>query len=197
MHILIILAHPNPDSFNHAIAHTAVATLRSLGHTVVLHDLYAEAFDPVLPGAEILRGAVLDATIACHCDDLIAADGIVIVHPNWWGKPPAILAGYIDRVFRPGLAYAFIEDDDGSGVPMGLLKAHIALVFTTANTPAAREQAVFGDPLELFWVRCVFGLCGVEHVYRRTFSVVVSSTPEQRQGWLNEVVSTIGVHFGQ
>lgn len=197
MLILVLLAHPNPDSFNHAIAHTTVATLHTLGHTVLLHDLYAEHFDPVLPGPEIPRTATLDATIAQHCAELTAADGIVVVHPNWWGKPPAILAGYVDRVFRPGMAYAFVEQDDGSGVPVPLLKAHKALVFTTANTLPERERAVFGDPLESFWCRCVFGLCGVQQVYRRTFTVVVSSTLEQRQAWLDEVATMVQQHFGQ
>lgn len=196
MHILVILAHPNPNSFNYAIAHTVVDALHSYSHTFVQHDLYAEAFDPILPGAEIPRDATVDATIARYCDDLTSADGIVIVHPNWWGKPPAILAGYIDRIFRPGRAYAFAEQDDGSGVPIGLLKANTALVFTTSNTPATRELAVFGDPLDLFWTRCVFGLCGVERVYRHTFSVIVSSTPEQRRSWLDEVAAMVKLHFG-
>jgi putative NADPH-quinone reductase len=197
MRILVILAHPDPNSFNHAIAHTTITTLRSLSHTVVLHDLYAEEFAPLLPHAEILSDVALDARIAHYCADLLSADGVVVVHPNWWGKPPAILAGYIDRVFRPGLVYAFPEQDDGSGVPIGLLKACVALIFTTSNTPAEREQAIFGDPLEPFWTRCVFGLCGVQQVFRHNFSVVVSSTLEQRQGWLNEVASTIVLHFGQ
>jgi putative NADPH-quinone reductase len=196
MQFLIILAHPNPESLNHAIAHTAAATLQGLGHRVVHHDLCAEGFVPVLPVAEIAPDAVLDPSVAHYAADLIAADGIVVVHPNWWGKPPAILAGYIDRIFRPGFAYTFSKQDDGSGVPIGLLKAQMALVFTTSNTPDARERAVFGDPLEAFWTRCVFGLCGVPQVHRRNFSVVVSSTPQQRQAWLDETAATI-THYAQ
>ena len=70
----------------------------------------------------------------------------MIVHPNWWGQPPAILKGWVDRVFRPGIAYRFVEGDAGEGVPIGLLKASAAVVFNTSNTPDARERFAFGDP---------------------------------------------------
>jgi len=54
-----------------------------------------------------------------------------VVHPNWWGQPPAILKGWIDRILRPGVAYQFLEGDAGEGVPVGLLKAETALIFNT------------------------------------------------------------------
>jgi NAD(P)H dehydrogenase (quinone) len=112
---------------------------------------------------------------------------LVIVHPNWWGQPPAILKGWIDRVLRPGVAYRFEEGDAGGGVPVGLLRARAALLLTTSNTERRRELEAFGDPLEGLWSRCVFGLCGVEKVRRRNFEIVVTSDPEQRAGWLAEV----------
>ncbi len=165
------------------------------GHGVSFHDLYAERFDPILPGPEIPKGAALDPAIKSHCDEIAAADGIVIVHPNWWGQPPAILKGWVDRVIRPGVAYEFVEGDGGEGVPVGLLRARCALVFNTSNTPEEREREAFGDPLETLWKRCIFGLCGVNDVRRRTFSVVVTSTPEERRGWLAEVRETVGARF--
>jgi NAD(P)H dehydrogenase (quinone) len=187
MQILAILAHPNADSFNHAIAAQVCATLRELGHGVILHDLYAEGFDPILPAAEIPRDAPLTPEIALHCRELAAADGIVVIHPNWWGQPPAILKGWVDRVLRPGVAYRFQEGDAGDGVPIGLLKARVALVLNTANTPPEREQAAFGDPLQALWKRCIFDLCGVPNFYRETFAVVVTSGVEQRRAWLAQV----------
>ncbi len=60
-------------------------------------------------------------------------------------------------------------------------------MLNTSNTTPSREAAVFGDPLDAIWRRCVFDLCGVKDVRRRTFSVVVTSTPEQRRAWLGEV----------
>jgi putative NADPH-quinone reductase len=191
MKISLILAHPNPDSFNHAIAEAARAMLARNGHEVFFHDLYAEGFDPILPGPEIVKGASLPGEISLHCAEIAAADGIIIVHPNWWGQPPAILKGWIDRVIRPGVAYEFTEGDSGEGVPVGLLRAKVALVFNTSNTPPARELSAFGDPLETLWKNCIFGLCGVKEFYRRMFGVVVTSTPQQRAAWLREVSETL------
>ena len=186
MNTLVILGHPGTASFNHAIAQNVAQTLRAEDHAVVFHDLCAEGFDPALPGHEIPQDGSVPVLIQQHCDELKAAEGIVIVHPNWWGQPPAVLKGWIDRVFRPGIAYRFQEGDSGEGVPVGLLQARAALILNTSNTPEGREQAVFGDPLELIWKRCVFDLCGVSQVYRRTFGVVVTSTAEERTEWLEE-----------
>jgi putative NADPH-quinone reductase len=190
MTVLIIVAHPNRASFNHAIAAACCETLRANGHNVTYHDLYEERFDPVLPFSEFSREATLSEEIALHCNELSQADGIVIVHSNWWGQPPAILKGWIDRVVRPGVAYEFKEGDKGEGVPHGLLKAKAALVFNTSNTETSRETGVFGDPLETLWKNCIFDLCGVTNFNRRMFSVVVTSSEAERREWLSEVKAT-------
>jgi NAD(P)H dehydrogenase (quinone) len=195
MRISVILAHPNPASFNHAIAQTTVAELARNGHEVDLHDLYAEKFDPILPNNEIAKDAALPGEIERYCREIAAADGIIIVHPNWWGQPPAILKGWIDRVIRPGVAYQFLEGDGGEGIPQGLLKARAVLVFNTSNTHADRELEVFGDPLETLWRNCVFGLCGVERFHRGMFGVVVTSSEGQRHAWLAEVRNVVTRFF--
>jgi NAD(P)H dehydrogenase (quinone) len=195
MRISVILAHPTPGSFNHAIAEAAIGALNGNGHEVNFHDLYAEKFDPILPSSEIARAAELDATLAAHCAEIAAADGIVIVHPNWWGQPPAILKGWVDRVLRPGVAYEFVEGDSGEGVPVGLLRAQMAVVFNTSNTPTARELSAFGDPLETLWRNCIFGLCGVARVERKTLGVIVTSTPALREDWLAQVRELVSSSF--
>jgi NAD(P)H dehydrogenase (quinone) len=186
MNILIILAHPDPGSFNHALAQAIREALRTQGHGLVFHDLCAEEFEPLLVKDEIPQAAKLPPQIERHCAELTAAEGIIIVHPNWWGQPPAILKGWIDRVLRPGVAYRFEEGDNGEGVPIGLLKAQAALVINTSNTPDTREKSAFGDPLERIWRDCIFALCGVRQFHRRMFNVVVTSTPEQRRAWIGE-----------
>lgn len=195
MIISVILGHPDRGSFNHAIADTVVAALRENGHEVRFHDLYAERFDPLLPQAEIPKNARLDPLIKRHCDEISQADGIVVVHPNWWGQPPAVMKGWIDRVIRPGVAYEFQEGDSGEGVPCGLLKAKTAIVFNTSNTTAERERMLFGDPLETIWKNCVFGLCGVADVRRKTFSVIVTSTEMGREAWLKDVRELVASAF--
>ncbi len=195
MTILVILAHPDRGSLNHAIARAAVARLERNGHDVSFHDLYAEHFDPILPTEEIPKDGILSDSVRDHCEEVRQAYGIIIVHPNWWGQPPAILKGWIDRVIRPGIAYEFLEGDSGEGIPRGLLPAKAALVFNTSNTGKEREQRTFGDPLEAVWRDCVFGLCGVGTFYRRTFSIVVTSTEGERKQWLEEVSQTIDRFF--
>ena len=195
MIVSLILAHPRPGSFNHAIAEAARDALQKKGHQVAFHDLYSEGFEPVIPFEEIPRGAAVDHAIAKYCDEIASADGIVIVHPNWWGMPPAILKGWVDRILRPGMAYEFLEGDSGEGVPRGLLKAKTALVFNTSNTHRDRELRIFGDPLEKLWKSCIFDLCRVKEFYRTTYCVVVTSTFSQRKLWLEDVKATVGRYF--
>jgi NAD(P)H dehydrogenase (quinone) len=195
LEILIILAHPDPNSFNHAIAETAVSQIKMNGHKAILHDLYSEKFDSILLGQEIPTNAPLPDEIHRNCNDLKMADGIIIVHPNWWGQPPAILKGWIDRVIRPGVAYKFLEGDNGEGVPIGLLKARSVIIFNTANTPEQREREVFGDPLQLIWKNCIFELCGVSDFHREMFRVIITSTEEMRKQWLRRVEEIISGVF--
>jgi len=190
MKVLVVLGHQRPESFCHAITDTAVEQLRADGHEVILHDLYAEGFDPILPDSEIGRDVQLAPTIKQHSDELMAADGYLVVHPNWWAGPPAILKGWVDRVIRQGQAYSFGE----SGV-IGHLTGKTAVVITTSNTPRDVELKVFGDPLENLWKTCIFGFCGVEDFTRRNFESIVLSTPEERAEWLEETKKIVQERF--
>jgi len=188
--VLVILGHQHPGSFNHAIAATAVEQLEHTGHEVVFHDLYQEGFDPILPHEQIPKDASLPAVIQQHVREVSEAGGYVVVHPNWWGQPPAILKGWIDRVLRQGSAYEYSD----KGV-IGLLKGKRALVITTSNTPREDELRLFGDPLENLWKNCIFGFCGVTDFLRRNFESIILSTPEQRAEWLEEVRRLVRERF--
>ena len=195
---MVILAHPNSKSFNHAIAKTVVDTLKQNGYRVYFHDLYKEKFGPILRTKEILAAYNhIEPLTEKHCSQIAYASGIIIVHPNWWGQPPAILKGWIDRVIRPGIAYQFAEGDKGEGIPIGLLMADKALVFNTSDTLPKRELTVFGDPLETLWKKCIFNYCGVKKFYRKTYSVIVTSSSAQRKAWLTDVKKTINQCFHQ
>lgn len=190
MKVLVVIGHQHPGSFCHAIAETAVKQLKAAGHEVVYHDLYAEGFDPVLPDAEVPKTATLSPEVQRHCEEVTAADGYIIVHPNWWGQPPAMLKGWIDRVFRQGVVYAF-----GPNGAIGYLEGKRALVLTTSNTPRDMELKLYGDPLENLWKTCIFGLCGLTDFVRRNFEPIILSTPEQRSEWLAEVSRLVAEQF--
>ena len=195
MNVSLILGHPTLGSFNHAICSAAITALRENGHTCHLHDLYREGFDPVTPSAELLKDAPLPPEIDRLCLEIGEADGIIIVHPNWWSAPPAIMRGWVDRVLRPGRAYNFVPDGQGGAKPVGLLKATVGLVFTTANTPHDKEVQLFGDPLQTHWLTVVFGLCGVARTERWDFSPIITSTADQRREWLREVDHAVARYF--
>ena len=197
MNILIILGHPDKNSFNHAIAEVCKNRLIENGHLVVFHDLYEEGFNPIISKDEIPKNGQTDNIIETHCEELINSDGIIVIHPNWWGQPPAIMKGWIDRVIRPGIAYEFSDEDNGEGVPIGLLKAEVGLVFNTSNTSEIRENAVFKDPLETIWKNCIFDLCGIKRFDRKMFRIVVTSDLQQRKIWLDETKSMIDKYFSK
>ena len=195
MNISVIVGHPYKHSFNAAIAAAAAEALNERGHHVLFHDLYREQFNPVLSDTELVSDVPEDTLTALHQQEIREADGIVIIHPNWWGQPPAIMKGWIDRVLREEVAYTFPKGDNGGGVPIGLLKAKAALVFNTSNTPGERERDIFGDPLEHIWKDCVFGFCGVHDFERKMFRIIADSTPELRRKWLEEVKETVAEYF--
>jgi NAD(P)H dehydrogenase (quinone) len=187
MKVSVILGHPSTRSFNSAIARTVVKTLRQTEHKVIFHDLYREKFDPVLPNGEKAKDARLPRQIKEHCEQLVHADGLVIVHPNWWGEPPAILKGWVDRVLRVGYAYDFPAGPKGkAGLPIELLKTRIAVILNTSDTPALRENMVLGDPLQILW-KNTLSFCGIKKYHRHMYRVVVTSSPARRASWLRDV----------
>ena len=195
MRIVSLIAHPRPASFCHAVSERARAALAALGCEIIHHDLYADGFDPCLTAEEAYSigdtlekalSAASDSTLRKYRTEIASVDGLLVVHPNWWGKPPAILAGWLDRVLVPGVAYRLPSAD---GLPEGLLAIKIALIFNTSDTPAEREKNELGDPLELMWGRCVLPYCGVETYRRHVFRPVVGSSDEQRANWLAEAAT--------
>ena len=190
MKIVVVIGHQRKGSFNHAIVDVAIEQLQSVSHEVIFHDIYDENFDPVLHEAEIPNDAPLPDDIARQCEEIRTADGYIVIHPNWWGQPPAMLKGWIDRVFRQGVVYEFGE----RGV-VGHLAGKTAVVFTTSNTPRDVEQSVFGNPLENLWKTCIFGFCGVTDFTRRNFESMVMSTQEMRVQWLEEVRQIVAERF--
>ncbi|MGW0364474.1 NAD(P)H-dependent oxidoreductase [Streptomyces sp. NPDC002990] len=187
MRVGIYLAHPRQGSFNHALSEAVAGELAERGCHVIAHDLYAEGFPPLLSAEETGTvgdaGGAADARVALHRAEVATLDALVFIHPNWWGMPPAVLTGWVQRVLVPGVAYKLGAAD---GEPQGLLKAGRALVLNTSDTPADREASEFGDPLRSIWSACVLPYAGVTDIRRRVFRTVTDSAGSTRAGWLCE-----------
>jgi NAD(P)H dehydrogenase (quinone) len=108
MRVLVIYCHPRPDSFSAALRDAAVDGLTASGHAVELRDLYAEGFDPVLSTQQ--RGAYFDDPenqrgLEDHVAALRWAEALLLIYPTWWFGMPALLKGWLDRVWVPGVAF--------------------------------------------------------------------------------------------
>ena len=189
MKALVVVGHPAPGSFCRAIADRIRETWSAAGCEVRFHDLVEEGFDPRLTAAEARGQATADPLVRRHIAELRDSDLLGVVHPNCWGAPPAIVKGWIDRVFAPDAAYGFIKGSDQGDVPVGLLATKAALVINTGNTPLDREREAFGDPLERMWRDCILRYCGVGEVMRALFGVVATSSEDERRRWRVEVAA--------
>jgi putative NADPH-quinone reductase len=184
---MVVLCHPRKGSFNHAIAQKAAQSLRETGREPRLHDLYNEGFDPVLSETEMQRRFSFDDSVQHYATALSEAEGIVIVHPDWWGQPPALLKGWVDRVFRPGIAYDFDEIREKEA----LLRGKKATVFITTNFKEDEGPHV----LELLWKERVFKYCGVRDIACRTFYDTHQSRLAQRNKVLEEVADVLHLQY--
>ena len=187
----VILAHPYIKSFNHAIYNTVINAFNHNNIQTYGHDLYEENFNPVLTKEELGSDDSDDILVNQYAKELVESDFLVFIHPNWWGQPPAILKGYIDRVIRPPYAYDFPEDDSGGGLPIEKLKGKYGIVYNTANTEEERENNYFGDPLDRIWKKCVFGFLGIDKYHRKMFRIIADSSENDRKTWLEEIEDDI------
>ena len=184
MQALVIIAHPLKESFNHAIAARLATRLEAANYTVHIHDLYEQAFDPVLTGEEMKRKFSLDAGIQTHYERLESSDLLIFIHPDWWGSPPAILKGWIDRVFSPGIAYDYEGAEFMVKDKIPLLTDKKAGVFITSN-----QEEFDGSLRNLrdFWLRQVLQFCGIKDPLCEIFYDIRHSSFSQRQKWLDQI----------
>ena len=145
MRVLVVYAHPLETSFNAALHARVLATLHTRGHEVDDCDLYAESFDPVLTREELSVYNDIRANrhrVTSYVDRLLAANALVLIYPVWNEGFPAILKGFLDRVFVPGVS--FVRDSDGAVGPALLNINKLGAVCTYG---AGRlTTMIMGDP---------------------------------------------------
>jgi NAD(P)H dehydrogenase (quinone) len=181
--ILIVHAHPEPDSFTSSIAADITTCLEANGKSVSNIDLYRlpdaerqnslQIFPPVLEAEELHRKSSLEGIVQQQMKLVEDAQAYIIVHPDWWGGPPAVLKGWVDRVLRPGTAYE-VPEGFGHKNAEGLLRGRRALVIVTGDGEKP-------GPLESFWTDSIWGYCGVETLFRYFPNLRESSNAKRRQ----------------
>jgi putative NADPH-quinone reductase len=136
MQIVVVLAHPNADSFGHALAERAAAAAREAGHDVDVLDLYAlgvrAAMTPEEHHAYHGDHPILDPLIAGHAALVRRAEVLVFVYPTWWSAAPALLKGWLERVMVPGVAFVF---DRSGRVRPGLSNVRRIVGISTYGSP--------------------------------------------------------------
>lgn len=191
----VILAHPKPTSFCAAIARTCVEHLRATGHAVVMRDLYGLDFDPRLKAEELPGplGAKAAPDIIAERQALADVDSFIFVYPFWFNAPPAILKGYVDRVFSMGFGYAA-----GAGGAESLLDDKTLLSFSTSGAPEDWVKATGAlKALMTVFDLHLSGVCGLRVLDHKHFgSIVSNTTAESGADVMEEVRSRLDDLFG-
>lgn len=160
MHVLLVLAHPLPESFNAAIAAEIRDALTANGHAVDFLDLYAEDFDPRLTIAE-RRGYYDPAYDASGIGDIgrriKKADALFMVFPQWSFNMPAMMKGFFDRVFAPGIG--FDHNPTGGLIKPALGNLRYVWAFTTTGTPWWVVNLYMGHPVKRLLKRGTRSYC--------------------------------------
>lgn len=191
MRVLVLYAHPDPESFAAALHRTILETLVATGHEVDDCDLYAEGFNPVLSREERVGYHDLASnqqSVASDVERLQKADALVLSYPVWNFGFPAMLKGYFDRVFLPGVSFRLV---DGKVRPALWNIRKLAAVTTYGG---ARYRALMmGDPPRKIVKRVVRAVChpSARPLYLAHYDMN-RSTPETRAAFLADVRSRIG-----
>ena len=186
--VLCLYCHPCEESFTAAVRDTALGTLRGNGHEVKLIDLHAEGFEPVM-GAEERRlyheREINVRPIAEHLELIRWAEALVFIYPTWWYGLPAMLKGWLDRVWVPHETFAMPEP--GKGIQPMMTNIRAMVVLSTCGAPFWWMRWV-GDPGKRTLLRGVRALC---HPRCKTLwlahYLMDSSTPESREKHLRKV----------
>lgn len=194
MRLLVVFAHPSDASYGAALFARAVAALGEAGHELRLRDLYREGFDPVLSREEwdryLTDGDANIATQAAHVADLHWAEGLVVIYPTWYYGPPAMLKGWLERVWLPGVSFEVAAGRYGRPQPK-LRNIRLFVGITTSGSPWWWLRAI-RDPGRSLWTR---GLRPLFHprvrVIWRQLHDMNHTTPEDRTRFLDRVETTL------
>lgn len=164
MKTLIIYTHPNHQSLSYSFLEATIQGLQDNPnkHEIEVLDLYAESFDPLLVFNEHKRrrDMHIDPKLEKYRNQLLWAERIVFIYPIWWGRPPAMLLGYIDQMFASNFAYR----DKGGLLPEGLLKGKSVVCISTMKGPALYPLFWLNNAHKTLMRRALFSFVGIKKV---------------------------------
>jgi NAD(P)H dehydrogenase (quinone) len=189
MRVLLVYCHPCNDSFTAAVRDAAADGLREDGHELRICDLYGEGFDPVMRASErqsYHEPTVNEQPVAAHLEALRWCEGLIFVYPTWWYGPPAMLKGWLDRVWVPHATFGMPEP----GKPIRPVLTHIRLIgaISTLGSPWWWWRLIMGEPGRRMLIR---GLRPLVARRCKTFWLALhemdSASPEKRARFLARV----------
>lgn len=198
MRVLLVFCHPLDDSYGAALVRRARAALEGAGHEVEFIELYREGFDPVLSPAERAAyhsGAYDSSAVARHVERLRRAESLVFVFPHWWFNLPAMLKGWFDRVWAPGVAF---EHDPAGGRIVPLL-GHVRefRVITTFGSPWWIVNLYMRNPTRRIMKGAFAALCAPGCRFRwLALHDLDRSTQAKRERFLGRVARELGALRG-
>lgn len=181
--ILIINGHPNKESFNHALAKAYKEAALKSGAFVTEINIADLNFNPNLKYGYTKR-MELEPDLQYSLEKIQQADHLVWVHPVWWGGLPAIMKGFLDRLFLPGLAFKYRENSVWWDK---LLTGKTARIITTIDQPAWYYRLIYGNPSINQLKKSTLEFCGIKPVKVTAIGIIKTSDPEKRISWLNKV----------
>jgi NAD(P)H dehydrogenase (quinone) len=192
----IIVAHPNVDSFSMSVARRYRESVEALGCSTIVRDLYRTGFDPRLQDGEIPRpqGFAAGEDIVAERQLIGDAKVFAFVYPLWFNAPPAILVGYIQRVFGMGFGYGPIHGGENTRLLLG----RRMISFSSSGAPAEwlRTEGSWGALRNLFDDH-VAQVCGLTVLDHRHYGRILNSTPLCRlDTHFRDVSDTVAKYFG-
>ncbi len=185
--ILIVNGHPDKEIFCFALAASYKKGADNAGVNCKVINLIDLKFNPILTNGYREKSA-LEPDLMEAQQNILAADHLVIIYPNWWSTYPALLKGFIDRVFLPNFAFKYLEN---SPIPAKLLKGKTARIIVTMDTPKWYYWLIYRSPGHNSMKKGILEFSGISPVKITAFAVVKSSTVAKRKKWL-DVVEALG-----
>ncbi len=183
MRIVIINGHPDKESFCHALQQRYKQGSLNKGNEIKEITLSDMTFNPILMYGYRKR-TELEPDLLDAWDKLQWADHIVWIYPTWWASPPALLKGFIERIFLPGFTF---EYQDKSPFPKKLMLGKTSEIISTMDSPVWYYKWIVGDVGGKLIRKNIGAFCGIKNIRTTYLAVIKTSTTEQRNKWLHKI----------